>query len=240
MLWLIIIKVEQSCQRGLVVSWHDFLKQELNVDYRRALELFLNEEREKYSIYPPADKVFAALTQTPLKDVKVVILGQDPYHGPGQAMGLSFSVPDGIAPPPSLKNIFKEIETDLKISMNREKGDLTHWANQGVLLLNTLLTVRAGLPLSHQGRGWELFTDHLIDFMLEKGPDMVFLLWGKPAQDKILKKQRQIDPKRHLVLTAAHPSPLSAYRGFLGCKHFSKVNLWLEQKGMKPIDWNLN
>lgn len=222
------------------MSWNDFLKQELNKDYRGALELFLKEEREKYSIYPPADRVFAALNQTALESVKVVILGQDPYHGKAQAMGLAFSVPEGVAPPPSLKNIFKEIETDLKISINRQKGDLTPWAEQGVLLLNTLLTVREGLPFSHQGRGWELFTDHLIDFMLEKGPDMAFLLWGKPAQDKIFKKQRRVDPKRHLILTAAHPSPLSAYRGFLGCKHFSKVNSWLEQKGMRAIDWSLN
>lgn len=221
-------------------TWRDFLKTELEKDYIKELQAFLSQEREKYPIYPASDRVFAALHHTPLEKVKVVILGQDPYHGPGQAMGLSFSVPSNCPPPPSLKNIFKEIEADLGVPMKGKKGDLTPWAQQGVLLLNTLLTVREGLPMSHQGKGWEIFTDRLLDFMLHEGPRMVFMLWGKPAQDKIFRHSHVIDPSRHLVLKTTHPSPLSAHRGFLGCKHFSQANNWLEEKRLGAIDWSLN
>jgi uracil-DNA glycosylase len=221
-------------------TWRDFLKNELEKDYIKELQSFLTEERAKYAVYPPSDKVFAAMHNTPLEKVKVVILGQDPYHGAGQAMGLCFSVPSHCPLPPSLRNIFKEIETDLGISMEGKKGDLTPWANQGVLLLNTLLTVREALPMSHQGRGWEIFTDRLIDFLLKEGPSMAFMLWGKPAQDKLFHKTRALDSNRHLVLKTTHPSPLSAHRGFLGSGHFLKVNAWLKEKELGAIDWSLN
>lgn len=230
---------KQTCQRCFMKTWGDFLNEEKEKDYVKQLQAFLGQERQKYPIYPPSDRVFAALHHTRLEKVKVVILGQDPYHGPGQAMGLCFSVAPECPLPPSLRNIFKEIEADLNISMKDKKGDLTPWADQGVLLLNTLLTVREALPMSHQGKGWETFTDRLIDFMLENGPSMVFLLWGKPAQDKLLLKHK-IDPQKHLILKAPHPSPLSAHRGFLGCRHFSKANQWLEEKGLGAIDWSLN
>jgi uracil-DNA glycosylase len=176
--------------------------------------------------------MFNALNTTPLNAVKVVILGQDPYHGPGQAHGLSFSVPDDVPPPPSLVNMFKEINTDIGLPISKN-GNLTKWAQQGVLLLNATLSVRAGQAGSHQGRGWEQFTDKIIDLLNQQREDLVFLLWGSYAQQK----GKLIDTRKHLVLKAPHPSPLSSHRGFFGCKHFSQANRWLHSKGLPIIDW---
>ena len=185
-------------------------------------------------IYPPARLIFSALDATPFEQVKVVILGQDPYHGPGQAHGLCFSVMPGIAIPPSLQNIFAEIERDLAIP-RPDHGCLIPWARQGVLLLNAVLTVERGLAGSHQGKGWEGFTDAVVDALNRERDGLAFLLWGSYAQNK----GKLIDSRRHLVLKAPHPSPLSAHRGFLGCGHFSKINNWLQQKGESKIDWRL-
>ena len=185
-------------------------------------------------IYPPARLIFAALDATPFEQVKVVILGQDPYHGPGQAHGLCFSVMPGVAIPPSLQNIFAEIERDLAIP-RPDHGCLMPWARQGVLLLNSVLTVERGLAGSHQGKGWEGFTDAVVDALNRERDGLAFLLWGSYAQNK----GKLIDSRRHLVLKAPHPSPLSAHRGFLGCGHFSKINNWLQQKGESRIDWRL-
>jgi uracil-DNA glycosylase len=185
-------------------------------------------------IYPPPAQIFAALDATPFDQVKVVILGQDPYHGPGQAHGLCFSVRPGVPVPPSLQNIFKEIQSDLGIAAPRH-GDLRSWAAQGVLLLNAVLTVERGRAGAHQGMGWEAFTDAVIDRLNREREGLVFLLWGSPAQAK----GRLVDRQRHLVLTAPHPSPLSAHRGFLGCRHFSQANAWLAGHGQAPIDWSL-
>lgn len=197
--------------------------------------LFQQKQAQKI-IYPPSKQIFSALNTTPLADVKVVILGQDPYHGPNQANGLSFSVQKGIALPPSLRNIFHELHTDLGIPAPRH-GDLTKWAKQGVLLLNSVLTVEAGQPTSHQKQGWEAFTDEVIDVLNEQREHVVFILWGAYAQ----RKGQRINRDRHLVLTAAHPSPLAANRGgFFGCKVFSKTNQYLKQHGIEPIDWQLD
>jgi uracil-DNA glycosylase len=197
---------------------------------------FLKTERiQKKVIYPPGNLIFNAFEQTPFDTVKVVILGQDPYHGPGQAHGMCFSVPEGIQPPPSLINIFKEIESDLGIGMPPRYGHLTKWAQQGVLMLNAFLTVRANEPLSHSKIGWESFTNSVITTLSQEKKGIVFLLWGKFAQEK----QVLIDETRHYVLKAAHPSPFSADKGFFGCKHFSKTNELLIQQGIEPIDWKL-
>lgn len=197
-------------------------------------EFLIAEKRAGKRIYPPSRLIFAALDATPFEQVKVVILGQDPYHGPGQAHGLCFSVPPGVAPPPSLLNIFAEIERDLAIP-RPDHGYLMAWARRGVLLLNAVLTVQAGRPGSHQGKGWEGFTDHVIDTLNRQREGLVFLLWGSYAQAK----GRLIDARRHYVLKAPHPSPLSAHRGFLGCGHFSKANQFLLRDGPEPIDWSL-
>lgn len=199
-------------------------------------DFLFQEKQAQKIIYPPSKQIFSALNTTPLAEVKVVILGQDPYHGLNQANGLSFSVQKGIALPPSLRNIFHELHTDLGIPAPRH-GDLTKWATQGVLLLNSVLTVEAGQPTSHQKQGWEAFTDEVIDVLNEQREHIVFILWGAYAQ----RKGQRINRDKHLVLTAAHPSPLAANRGgFFGCKVFSKTNQYLKQHGIEPIDWQLD
>jgi uracil-DNA glycosylase len=217
-------------------SWKGALQKEFSKSYFRELTTFIKIELgQKKTIYPPARLIFNAFNITPFDKVQVVILGQDPYHGIGQAHGLSFSVPDGVTPPPSLINIFKEIESDLGIGMPPRFGNLTKWAEQGVLLLNAFLTVRANEPLSHSKIGWEEFTNNVIRILSEKKAGLVFLLWGKFAQQK----QELIDETKHYVLKAAHPSPFSADKGFFGCKHFSLTNEYLAKKGIMPIDWKL-
>ena len=199
-------------------------------------DFLVQEKKADKIIYPPSSLIFNALNTTPLANVKVVILGQDPYHGPNQAHGLSFSVQKGVAIPPSLRNIFHELNTDLGV-VKPIHGDLTRWAEQGVLLLNAVLTVEAGQPTSHQKRGWEDFTDHVIDVLNEQRDHVVFILWGAYAQ----RKGQRIDQNKHLVLKAAHPSPLAANRGgFFGCKVFSKSNNYLKQNGIEPINWQLD
>ncbi|MBN8673510.1 MAG: uracil-DNA glycosylase [Chitinophagales bacterium] len=215
--------------------WKELLKDEFSKPYFQQIVLHLKTERTQgKTIYPPGPFIFNAFDTTPIDHVKVVILGQDPYHGPGQAHGLCFSVQKGIAPPPSLVNIFKELHDDIGITIPNH-GNLTHWAQQGVFLLNASLTVRAGEPMSHAKIGWATFTDTVIKKISEQKEHVVFLLWGKFAQDKKI----LIDETKHLVLKAAHPSPLSAHNGFMGCKHFSKANAWLMSKGIDPVDWQL-
>ena len=201
----------------------------------QALRAFLvAEARAGKTIYPPPDQIFAALDATPFDAVKVVILGQDPYHGPGQAHGLCFSVRPGVPPPPSLQNIHAELESDLGIA-RPDHGCLLPWARRGVLLLNAVLTVERGLAGSHHGKGWEAFTDAVVDHLNRERDGLVFLLWGSPAQAKA----RQVDLQRHHVLKAPHPSPRSAHRGFLGCRHFSRANAWLAARGSEGVDWRL-
>lgn len=218
-------------------SWKNALSEFLLSDKMDHLRAFLQQQKQAQKhIYPPSQQIFNALNTTPIAQVKVVILGQDPYHGVGQAHGLSFSVPKGIALPPSLRNIFHELNTDLGIPIARH-GDLSQWAAQGVLLLNSVLTVEAGQPTSHQKQGWEEFTDAVIDVLNEQREHIVFILWGAYAQ----RKGQRIDRSKHLVLSAAHPSPLSANRGgFFGCKVFSKTNHYLQQHGIEPINWQLD
>ena len=219
----------------LEASWKRVLVDEFDKDYMAQLRDFLRAEKQAGKvIYPRGDEYFKALDTTPFEQVKVVILGQDPYHGPNQAHGLCFSVQKGVAFPPSLLNIFKEIQADLGLPMPSH-GCLTHWAEQGVLLLNSVLTVEQGRAAAHQGRGWEQFTDRVVRELAERREGIVFMLWGSYA----IKKGQFIDRKRHLVLTAPHPSPLSAHRGFFGCKHFSKANAFLQSQGQKPIDWTV-
>ena len=216
-------------------SWLEPLRGEFDADYMAALKRFLVAEKERgRQIYPKASEWFRALDLTPLDKVRVVILGQDPYHGPGQAHGLCFSVKHGIQPPPSLINIYKELDSDLGIRPARH-GFLEHWAVQGVLLLNSVLTVEMGRAASHRERGWERFTDAIIREINARPEPVVFILWGSYAQ----KKAAFVDTSRHLVLKAPHPSPLSAHSGFFGCKHFSKANAFLESRGLSPIDWAL-
>jgi uracil-DNA glycosylase len=216
--------------------WKEALKNEFTKPYFLKIVTFLKIERNAGKIiYPPRPLIFNAFNQTPFNKVKVVILGQDPYHNPGQAHGLSFSVPTGIKPPPSLGNIFKEIQNDLGIAMPAGYGNLTQWAAQGVLLLNAILTVRANEPASHAKIGWMNFTDTVITKISDEKKGVIFLLWGKFAQEK----QLLIDETKHFVLKAAHPSPFSADRDFFGCKHFSKTNDLLTEQGLAPIDWKL-
>lgn len=218
-------------------SWLTPLRAEFDQPYMAALKAFLAAERVAGKrIFPPAANWFRALDLTPLEEVRVVILGQDPYHGPGQAHGLCFSVPPGVRPPPSLVNIYKELHSDLGIVPPRH-GFLESWARQGVLLLNSVLTVEMAQAASHKERGWERFTDAVIAQVAAKADPVVFLLWGSYAQKKAA-AVASMGP-RHLVLKAAHPSPLSAHNGFLGCKHFSKANAFLESRGLPPIDWRL-
>jgi uracil-DNA glycosylase len=216
-------------------SWLERLSGEFEQPYMGELKRFLLAERERGKhIFPKGGEWFRALDLTPPEQVRVVILGQDPYHGQGQAHGLCFSVRRGVRPPPSLVNIFKEMESDLGIRPARH-GFLEHWAEQGVLLLNSVLTVEMGRAASHRERGWERFTDRIIREVNAKAEPVVFMLWGSYAQ----KKAAFVDSSRHLVLKAAHPSPLSAHSGFFGCRHFSKANAFLESRGLKPIDWAL-
>jgi len=213
-------------------SWKQHLQSEFDKPYFETLTAFVREEYRRGRCYPPGKLIFNAFNLCPFDKVKVVLIGQDPYHEPGQAMGLCFSVNDGIPFPPSLQNIFKEIEGDLGIPVP-QSGNLTRWAQQGVMLLNATLTVREHQAGSHQGRGWETFTDAVIQALATQREHLVFILWGSYAQ----KKGAFIDRTRHLVLTSAHPSPLSAYRGFFGNKHFSKANAYLQAQGIEPISW---
>ena len=218
-------------------GWQQHLADEFGKPYMGDLKEFLRRELScRKRIYPKGNEYFKAFNSTPFEKVKVVILGQDPYHGPGQAHGLCFSVPRGAGTPPSLMNIFKEIRADLGFSADDFKhGNLKKWAEQGVLLLNSVLTVEQGRAASHQGKGWEKFTDKAVSELNEKAEGIVFMLWGSYAH----KKGEVIDDKKHLVLKAPHPSPLSAHRGFLGCRHFSQANAYLSQNGKAPIDWRV-
>ncbi len=217
-------------------EWDSLLADELNKDYYINLRKTLIKEYKTQTIYPDMYNIFNALKYTSYSDVKAVIIGQDPYHGPNQAHGLCFSVQKGVAPPPSLKNIFKEINSDVGINNLNSHGELTNWAKSGVLLLNTVLTVRQAQPNSHKNIGWETFTDKVISLLNQREKPVVFLLWGANAKSKA----QLVTNKQHLVLTAAHPSPLSAYNGFFGCRHFSQTNKFLEENGIEPINWSIN
>ncbi len=213
-------------------DWDGIIGDEFQKPYYLALREFLKQEYATKTVYPSMYDIFSALKATPYSKVKAVILGQDPYHGPGQAHGLCFSVQRGVQPPPSLQNMFKELHSDIGMPIPRS-GYLLPWAEEGVLLLNTTLTVRGGQPLSHKGKGWETFTDAVIAALDKKEEPIVFLLWGSPARAK----KALLHNPRHLVLEATHPSPLSAYNGFFGCRHFSKCNAFLEKNGVAPIRW---
>lgn len=215
-------------------DWKDALKEEFNKEYFKELMKFVECEYNKHEVFPPKECVFNALNYTPLKDVKCVIFGQDPYHNDGQAHGLAFSVNKGIDVPPSLVNIYKELESDIGIIVP-DHGYLKALAKQGVLLLNTVLTVRAHEPNSHKNKGWEKFSDAIVDILNKQDKPIVYMLWGKPAQTKM----KRLNNENHLILTAPHPSPLSSYRGFFGCKHFSKANDFLTSKGASPINWQV-
>ena len=215
-------------------SWNRHLSSELSKPYLSKLFFYLNDQLSHSTVFPSVDNIFHAFNRTPLENIKVVILGQDPYHGKDQAHGLAFSVPDGIPLPPSLRNIFQEYNNDLGYKLPTS-GDLSKWADEGVFLLNTVLTVRVGQAHSHKEQGWETFTDAVIKLISDKKEHVVFILWGKPAQSKI----RLIDSSKHLILQAPHPSPLSSYRGYFGSKPFSKTNTYLKEHGIKEIDWKL-
>ncbi len=215
-------------------DWDEILKDEFSKEYYLRLRQFLKQEYSSHTVYPDMYDIFNALKATAYKDIKIVILGQDPYHEPNQAHGLCFSVKKGVEPPPSLKNIFKEIQAELGIAPPNH-GELTKWANQGILLLNTVLTVRRGAANSHKGKGWENFTDAVIKKVNEREKPVIFMLWGGNAKQKL----PLITNPKHIVLKAAHPSPLSAYNGFFGCGHFSKANEILREMGEKEIDWSL-
>lgn len=216
-------------------SWDSLLEEEFKKPYYQKLRQFLVQEYNNHTVYPDMSDIYTALKTTDYHSVKVVIIGQDPYHGPNQAHGLSFSVKPGIEPPPSLKNIFQEINKELDIPIPKT-GCLLPWAKQGVLLLNAVLTVRAGEPNSHKGMGWETLTDRIIELLNQRNQPMVFLLWGANAR----KKAEIITNPNHLILSCAHPSPLSAYNGFFGCGHFKACNKFLASQGLKPIDWHLD
>ena len=218
-------------QINLAADWNDVLEKEFSKKYFKNLISFIREEEEKHTVYPSSNKRFKALNLTSFNDLKVVIIGQDPYHGKNQANGIAFSVNDDIAYPPSLKNIIKELSSDLSISI--EKIDLKRWAIQGVLLLNTILSVRAKLPASHANQGWEIFTDRIIEEIVKKKEKIIFIAWG----NKAIKKLKPFNLSNHYLLTAPHPSPLSSYRGFFGCKHFSKTNKILKKLNKKAIKW---
>jgi len=224
----------EKIQPQIENSWQVKLSEEFNSKYFHELKKFLLEEKKHYAIYPPGNQIFTAFNLTPFNDVKVVIIGQDPYHGKGQAHGLCFSVAKGIKKPPSLVNIFKEIQNDLGFVIP-EHGNLEYWAKQGVLLLNATLTVRAGQAGSHQNKGWELFTDAVIKKLSEDKENLIFLLWGNFA----IAKKALINSNKHHILTAPHPSPFSAHSGFLGCRHFSRANELLTKCGSKPINWQI-
>ncbi|MBC7530934.1 MAG: uracil-DNA glycosylase [Oligoflexus sp.] len=225
-----------KAQVQLEDSWKDLLADEFDESYMKELRAFLRQEIEGgKTIYPKGSEYFQALNSTAFDKVSVVILGQDPYHGPGQAHGLCFSVRPGVPVPPSLLNIYKELEKDILGFTRPNHGYLQSWADQGVLLLNNVLTVEDGKAGSHHNRGWEKFTNAIVDHLNRERKNLVFMLWGNPAQ----KKGANVDPKHHLVLKAPHPSPLSAHRGFLGCHHFSQANAYLEEHNRAPIDWTL-
>lgn len=216
-------------------SWLHLLEDQFEQPYFKKIKEFLLNEKKSATVYPPSARIFAALDFCPISETKVIIIGQDPYHNPGQAHGLSFSVPYGVMPPPSLVNIFKELKDDLGVSIPSH-GNLENWAKQGVLLLNASLTVRAHQAASHSEIGWQKFTDTIIERLSQNKENLVFLLWGSHA----IKKKSLVAPNRgHLILEAPHPSPLSSYRGFFGCKHFSKTNAFLASKGLPPIDWEI-
>jgi uracil-DNA glycosylase len=222
---------------ALEPSWLEILKPEFEKDYMIKLKAFLQQEKQEgHTVYPKSKDIFNAFTQTPFDNVKVVIIGQDPYHGPNQAHGLSFSVQKGVAVPPSLQNIFKELQQEFPEYIIPKHGDLTHWAEQGVLMLNATLTVRANLAGSHQKKGWEIFTNKVIQEISDRKENVVFLLWGKFAQAK----SELIDPEKHHLLIAAHPSPFAAHSGFFGCEHFLEANVILEENGIEPIDWQIS
>jgi len=223
-------KIDPNIEEG----WKSVLMDQFQSPYFKTLKEFLVEEKKKYTVYPPGRLIFNAFQHTPFEAVKVVILGQDPYHGKGQAHGLCFSVPPGVPKPPSLVNIFKELQSDLGTPLP-EQGTLEKWANQGVLLINATLTVRDGQAGSHQNKGWETFTNRVIEVVSQEKTGVVFLLWGRYAQAKA----SLIDENKHLLLKAAHPSPLSAHNGFFGCRHFSRTNEYLAQQGKSGIDWTL-
>ena len=223
-----------AIQPQMEESWKVILKDEFQKEYFAELKTFLTAEKKIYSIYPKGGDTFSAFNLCSFNSTKAVVIGQDPYHGSGQAHGLSFSVPKGIKPPPSLKNIFKELHADLNFEIPNH-GDLTSWAQQGVLLLNATLTVRAKQAASHQKKGWEQFTNRVIKEISDKKEGVVFLLWGRFAQDK----EVLIDNTKHHILTAPHPSPFSAHSGFFGCKHFSKTNYLLSQQNQAPINWQI-
>ncbi|XP_078523521.1 uracil-DNA glycosylase isoform X2 [Lissotriton helveticus] len=224
----------RSTPEGVGKTWSEALSGEFVKPYFTKLSTFVAEERNRCTVYPPPHQVYTWTQMCSITDVKVVILGQDPYHGPNQAHGLCFSVQRPVPPPPSLENMYKELATDIEGFTHPGHGDLTGWAKQGVLLLNSVLTVRAHNANSHKDRGWEQFTDAVVSWLNKNLDGLVFMLWGAYAQ----KKGSSIDRKRHHVLQAVHPSPLSVYRGFFGCKHFSKTNEFLAKSGKKPIDWN--
>lgn len=215
-------------------DWQEALKDEFNKDYYRKLYEFVKDEYSNRQIFPESQDLFSAFSYTPLKDVKVVIIGQDPYHNVGQAHGLCFSVKPGIDIPPSLVNIYKELQDDLGCYIPNN-GYLVKWANEGVLLLNTILTVRAHKAMSHSNIGWQEFTDAAIRILNEQDRPIVFMLWGRPAGEK----EKMLTNTNHLILKAPHPSPLSAYRGFFGCRHFSKANEFLKSHGVEPVDWQI-
>jgi len=214
-------------------SWNTILHSYFEKEEFKQLLDFVESEYKDKTIYPVQENIFRAFSSTPFEKIKVVIIGQDPYHNPGQAMGLSFSVPEGVTIPPSLKNIYKEISSDLDIDTSGRSGDLAHWADQGVLLLNSVLTVAANSPASHAKKGWEEFTDYVIQKISDQHEHVVFILWGNYAKNK----GKNINRTKHLVLEGHHPSPLSAYRGFFGCKHFSQTNEYLREHGRKEIRW---
>ena len=214
-------------------SWEEVISEERKKEYFKNLEKTINTKYETTTVFPPKEKIFNAFDSTSFKDLKVVILGQDPYHGKGQAQGLAFSTPKEIKNPPSMVNILKEIESDLGKVSSCSDGDLTPWAKDGVLLLNTILTVEESKAKSHHKLGWEIFTDNIIKYISKTQENIIFLLWGAPA----ISKTKLIDEKKHHILTAPHPSPLSAYRGFFGCKHFSQTNKILKSLNKKEIDW---
>ncbi len=225
--------MEEIRKPDIEKGWYDALKQEFESPYFAGVKTFLIEEKRKFVVYPPSSLIFNAFNRTPFDKVKVVILGQDPYHGAGQAHGLAFSVPDGTQPPPSLQNIFKELHTDIGMPIPHN-GNLEKWADEGVLLLNASLTVRANAAASHAKIGWQQFTDAAIRALSEQKEHIVFLLWGNYA----IAKESLIDHRRHLILKTVHPSPLSASRGFFGCRHFSKTNEYLIINNITPIRWD--
>lgn len=215
-------------------GWYEVLQQEFSSDYFKKLKAFLVEEKTHHVVYPPGKLIFSAFNLTPFDKVKAVILGQDPYHNPGQAHGLAFSVPDSIQTPPSLVNIYKELNNDIGMDIPKH-GNLERWAEEGVLLLNSSLTVRANMAASHSGKGWQQFTDAAIRALSQRKENLVFILWGNHA----IAKEPLIDANKHLILKTVHPSPLSASRGFFGCHHFSKTNQYLVSHGKTPINWNI-